>query len=312
MITLSADVFFLDGISLLLTLSRQIKFVTVEHTPSCTAKQLTMHLKCVLQVYHRAGFTVRYVLIDGEFEKVKNKIPSIVCNTTTVKENIAEDERQKRVAKKRCRGISCTVPYKYVPRRMKIEILYFVVLWINAFPVKNGISTVYSPYELIIRWKMDYKNHCRVEVGTYCEVHNEPSPSNTTEPRTHEGTALGPTRNLQGSIKFYCLNTGQVLKRRNFTPIPLPGRLIAKVEDIGNKQNPGREFRSTNRHKKLFGWTDEFQEDDNVFQGLLEPEEAAYPDIPAELPGIELERNQTEDHTDGPTNAIDDESELDF
>ena len=141
---------------------------------------------------------------------------------------------------------------------------------------------------------------------------DEPSPSNTTESRTHKGIALRTTGNLQGSVKFYYLNTGQVLKRRNFTPIPLPGRLIAKVEDIGNKQNPGREFRSTNRHKKLFGWTDEFQEDDNVFQGLLELEEAAYPDIPAELPGIEFEWNQTEDQTDCITDAVDGAPKPDF
>ena len=71
-ITLSADVFFVDGIAFLLTLSRRIQFITVEHTPRRTAKQLVIHLKRVLQVYNRAGFTVRYVIMDGEFEKVKN------------------------------------------------------------------------------------------------------------------------------------------------------------------------------------------------------------------------------------------------
>ena len=57
-ITLSADVFFVDVITFLLTLSCQIKFVTVKHTPSCTAKHLSIHVKRVLRVYHHAGFTV--------------------------------------------------------------------------------------------------------------------------------------------------------------------------------------------------------------------------------------------------------------
>ena len=65
----------------------------------------------------------------------------------------------------------------------------------NAFPVRNGISAVYSPQELITRWKMDYKKHYRVEVGTYCGVHNKPHSSNSTVSRTHEGIALG-------SVKF--------------------------------------------------------------------------------------------------------------
>jgi hypothetical protein len=38
----------------------------------------------------------------------------------------------------------------------------------------------------------------------------------------HKAIALEPTGNLQGSVKFYCLKTGQVLKRREFMPLPTP------------------------------------------------------------------------------------------
>jgi hypothetical protein len=39
-ITLAADVFFIDGKAFLLTISRGIKFVTAEHVPIQTAKCL--------------------------------------------------------------------------------------------------------------------------------------------------------------------------------------------------------------------------------------------------------------------------------
>ena len=32
--------------------------------------------------------TVRYVLMDGEFEKVKDELPSVVCNTPAAKEHL--------------------------------------------------------------------------------------------------------------------------------------------------------------------------------------------------------------------------------
>ena len=76
---------FVDGIVFRLTVAIKLKFVTVEHTPVCTDKSLVKHIKRVLQVYDRAGFTVRYVMMDGEFEKVKELIPTIVCNTTSAK-----------------------------------------------------------------------------------------------------------------------------------------------------------------------------------------------------------------------------------
>ena len=45
---------------------------------------------------------------------------------------------------------------------------------------------------------------------------------------------------------------------------------------------------------------------------FLEQEEAPFPDILAKLPGIKSERNQTDDQTDGPTNAVDDDPKPDF
>ena len=44
-VMLAANVFFVDGIALLLTVSRRIKFVTAEHVLVGTAKCLGKHLK---------------------------------------------------------------------------------------------------------------------------------------------------------------------------------------------------------------------------------------------------------------------------
>ncbi len=136
-----------------------------------------------------------------------------------------------------------TLPFSNIPRQMKIEFIYFVILWLNAFPAKNGISAVYSPQELLVRWRLDYAKHCRVLPGTYCEVHDEPSPSNTMIAQSHKAIATGPTGNLQGSVKFYCLNTGRILKRRSFTPLPMPDRIITRVNQIGAKEKQGCTFR---------------------------------------------------------------------
>ena len=77
--------FFVDGIPFLLTVEIKLKFLTVDHTPVRTAKSLVKHVKRVLHFYDRAGFTVRYIMMDGEFEKVKDLLPTIVCNTTAAK-----------------------------------------------------------------------------------------------------------------------------------------------------------------------------------------------------------------------------------
>ncbi len=88
--TLAADVFFVDGTAFLLMISRRIKFVMMEHVPVRTALSLSKQLKRVLEVYGRAGFRVRTILMDGEFEKNKPLMPTLECNMKAAKEHVSE------------------------------------------------------------------------------------------------------------------------------------------------------------------------------------------------------------------------------
>jgi hypothetical protein len=116
-ITLAADVFFVDGTAFLLTVAQRIKFVTAEHVPVRTGLSLSKHMKQVLDVYRRAGFRVRTILMDGEFEKLKPLLPSVECNTTAAKEHVSEAERTIRTLKERTRGLLATLPFDNMPRR---------------------------------------------------------------------------------------------------------------------------------------------------------------------------------------------------
>jgi hypothetical protein len=99
---------------------------------------------------------------------------------------------------------------------------------------------------------------------------------------------------------------GHVIKRRSFTPLPMPTRVIKRVDRIGAQEAQGQEFRILNWNKDAFTWTDKVPADDPAFQGLLEEEEAVYPDITAELPGVPLEE-EVVDHQ-----AVTDKDEPNF
>ncbi len=68
----------------------------------------------------------------------------------------------------------------------------------------------------------------------------------------------------------------------------------------------GRAFRFTNRSKESYEWTDLVPEDDPDFQGLLEDNEAPFPDISTELPGVPLEEEESD------FQVVTDEPEPDF
>ncbi len=74
--------------------------------------------------------------MENEFEKLQNLVPILMINMTAAKEHIPEVERKIRLIKERGRGILNTLTFKMMPRLMLIELVYHVVLWLNAFPTK--------------------------------------------------------------------------------------------------------------------------------------------------------------------------------
>ena len=71
------------------------------------------------------------VLMDNEFEKLRNLVSILAINTTAAKEHVPEVERKIRLIKERRRGILNTLPFKKMPRLMLIELVYHVVLWLT-------------------------------------------------------------------------------------------------------------------------------------------------------------------------------------
>ena len=88
--TLTAGVMFVNVIPFLVIFSRNIRLITCEYVPICTAVQLTKSLMKTVKLYARGGFLTRLVLMDMEFGKVKDKVGLLEVNTTAARENVTE------------------------------------------------------------------------------------------------------------------------------------------------------------------------------------------------------------------------------
>ena len=62
---------FVNGVAFLKILSTKIRRVTAEHITTRTSKQLVNSLSKVVSIYARGGFLVNIILMDQEFDKVK-------------------------------------------------------------------------------------------------------------------------------------------------------------------------------------------------------------------------------------------------
>ena len=155
-----------------------------------------------------------------------------------------------RLVKEWFRALKSTLPYKLIPGRVIVEAISFCVTWLNAFPTKTGVSKHYSPRTIMTGTTMDFLKHCTTPFGSYCQVFQDNQPSNTAKERTVAAICLGPTGNLQGSYKYFALETRKKITRPQAKALPMPDSVIAWVDKIAAEQNmPANIIFTTNRGK---------------------------------------------------------------
>jgi hypothetical protein len=80
---------------------------------------------------------------------------------------------------------------------MTIHIVFNVAKLLNFFPTKGGVSDTISPKTIMSGETLDFKKHLSLQIGQYCQVHEEDTPQNSQVARTKGAISLGPSGNLQ-------------------------------------------------------------------------------------------------------------------
>ena len=122
------------------TKSRVIRLVTVEYCVTRTASNLARLIHQVIKIYCMAGFVIQTIFVDGELEKLKDKIHNAVINTTTANKHVREIKCTIHSIKERGSGTINGLLFKALPKLMVAHLLHFVVMWMYALPVTSVVS----------------------------------------------------------------------------------------------------------------------------------------------------------------------------
>ena len=246
-VTLCVDVMFVNRIPFLVSISRHIRFGTVELLLSRTSDALLDGIRRIADVYSRRGFQITRVHGDPEFEPLRDALPMHLecCNED---EHVPEIERHIRTIKERARCAVANCPFRFWPRQLVINLVQSVVFWLNVFPPANGVHAVLGPRALLAGTSIEYK-HCKLPFGEY--VHVTEKTDNTLAPRTVGALALRPHPTNNNSHMFLSLNTGRILHRgyQSYTVVPMPDNVIASIDGLGEAAaaEAGIYFDDTNR-----------------------------------------------------------------
>jgi hypothetical protein len=244
-VILSVDIMNFTGIFFFKTVSSETKFITISVLQDKKKGTIFSVIKVVLNLYMGKGHKVEEIdfnefnnpvhtiLVDNEFEFLRQDVESCGTwmNVTAKYEHVPKLERQNRVIKEWARAIVQTLPYEDIPRKKELVIAY----WLNNIS-KAGQD--YSPHDLVFgEQKLDFNNVCQLPFGAYAQVHDDLSITKIMESRTTGAINLGPTRNIQGTHKFCCLKTGEIIVRRKWNELPMPTDVIKRLKELTADKN---------------------------------------------------------------------------
>ena len=120
-VTLGMDIMFINKIAFLVTISKDIRFGTIEHLRRRGEDDILSAIKRVITLYGSRGFIVRQIDADGEFENLRGALleecNGCHLNITSNDEHEKATERCIRTIKERVRGTWTTLPFERIPDR---------------------------------------------------------------------------------------------------------------------------------------------------------------------------------------------------
>ncbi len=145
------------------TVSRNIHFIRATLLVDRKKKTIFEAIQQVIRIYKGKGhdingleseedenvMPIHTVMADNEFQALKEDLEHIGMNVHVVSKNehAPEVERQNRIIKERARAIIQTMPYKRTPKKMRIALVQYTVIWLNNIPNEGQ---THSPKEIIM------------------------------------------------------------------------------------------------------------------------------------------------------------------
>ncbi len=227
-VELAVDIMYVCGITLLITISRKIKYIMVHQLINRKKDTVEEAFNKVFREYNQGGFIISKIFTDPEFKPIEEdmKENDIIMEYVSAQEHVPDIERTIQTIKERFRCQYTRLPYGRIPIIMVDVLVQECAKWLNIFPPKGGISKYYLPMSILNGKQLDYEKHCKIPYGTYVQAIQENKLMNTTRPRTIGCIYLRSRLSKHVVYELMNLQSGKMIMRRKVTPIPISTDVI--------------------------------------------------------------------------------------
>ena len=246
-LTLEIDIMYVNRLPMLTGIDTTLKYRSFEPLTCRTITEIHRALKTFLRTYNRGGFKITRIDCDNEFRPLLDKIEiEVEMNFANPGDHCPHVERNNQTVKERIRAILHGLPFKYFPKQLIRAIGIKATKGLNILPAKDGVSDRYGPHSLMTSRNLKYSDFM-FPIGSYVQADEETNPRNSNEERTSDCIYLYPADNRQDGHEVMHIQTGEIVKRRKLTRVPMTQAVIDAVHKLAKRQGVRKSFKIESR-----------------------------------------------------------------
>ena len=137
-VSITIDIFFINGYVFFMTYSRKTCFTTVTDLVNQKVNEVWAMLHKIYQMYMQRGFHIVEIAGDGEFVWIADQVESLLTNPTldlaAANEHVGLIEPNIHFLKEKTHSLWHSLPFKWIPALMLIQMVLHTVPFMNSFP----------------------------------------------------------------------------------------------------------------------------------------------------------------------------------
>ena len=234
-----SDIFFVDEKPYQLSVLMPAGFGIVTSISNRRGTSIKRAMSQQLSLARSRGYAIDTIFVDAEkgLQSLKGVFEGVHVDVAGANQHVPVAEARIKLIKAVCRAVKAGIPWRIPPSKL-MHLVFYSNNRINSVPsMSNDFAE--TPREIFWGTKLDYFKDLRIGFGDYCEVFDE-NADNSLRQRTVPAIALYPSGNAQGSWRFLSLDTMRVITRDQYTELPTPPEIIARMNEEHDREVASR------------------------------------------------------------------------
>ncbi|VEU34053.1 unnamed protein product [Pseudo-nitzschia multistriata] len=310
-VMIHVDIMTVNGIQFFHSISRHLRFRTSRAVTNVKQSTLLHCVESLIGQYKSRGFTVTQVSGDNQFQCLRDDLlrlsPPVEMRCVAAGQHEPTIERSNRTLKENVRCYVNHLPFKKLPKRCLIELIYAATYWLNCRTV--GVHKTKSVRELMTGVCLNASEDCKFQFIEPILAHVDDT-DNTMKPRAVDALYLRPTGSTTGGFYAFDINSCKRIHRKSATATPLTKAIVQQVARIaeGQQMPTGIYFGDAGGNTTILDLDDSpNMDDDDASDASYSPEDSA--SVETELSGyVDADvRDESDDINNDPDMMEEDE-----